>query len=182
MPPKSTKPDGLSPLAGRDARVLILGSFPSASSLAQQKYYAHPRNQFWAIMQSLFEIARSDAYSQRCQQLRIRQVAVWDVIKRCQRVGSMDSNIRDPEANDFAAFYQQHPQIVAVFWNGAAAERHYRTLVGMAIKPAQCDALTGLRLPSTSPAHARLSLANKIKQWQTVASTTHASYSDASQL
>ena len=148
---------GLPPIAGDDARVLILGSFPSEASLRARRYYDHPRNQFWRIIDSLFAIARADPYPRRCAQLVARGVAVWDVIGRCRRKGSMDSAIRAPEANDFARFYRRHPRITAVFFNGGAAEQHYRALVG--------PPPMGVRLPSTSPANARLSFADKTAQW-----------------
>lgn len=154
---------GLPPLAGDDARVLILGSFPSAASLRAREYYAHPRNQFWAIVEALFGIARGDEYARRCRQLSAHGVAVWDVIGRCRRAGSLDAAIRDAEVNDFAAFYRAHPRIAAVFFNGAVAEKRHRR-AGVAGLPAP----VGLRLPSTSPANAGLSLAAKIDAWRAV--------------
>lgn len=169
-----TQLQGLPPIAGKDARVLILGSFPSEASLRERQYYGHPRNQFWVVMERLFGIARGESYLRRCRELVGWRVAVWDVIGRCRRRGSLDSAIREPEANNFAGFYRQHPQIVAVFFNGAAAEKHYRTLVGTDIAPAgettpaDRATLTALRLPSTSPANASITLAAKTTQWQTV--------------
>lgn len=157
---------GLSPIVDSRARVLILGSFPSEASLQQQQYYANPRNQFWRIMESLFGIERSNPYSERCQQLLDNRIALWDVIQRCQRQGSLDSKIRNPEANNLAEFYQQYPQLAAVFWNGAAAEQHHRKLVGVDNPPN--NPLTATRLPSTSPANAAISLLGKIEQWKGV--------------
>ncbi|MGR3983680.1 MAG: DNA-deoxyinosine glycosylase [Gammaproteobacteria bacterium] len=172
--PKSLKPPDspkrrppknrcLPPIAGAHARVLILGSFPSEASLRARQYYAHPRNQFWTIIEQLFGIARETPYRERCRQLAARGIALWDVIASCRRHGSLDSNIRDAETNDFAAFHRRHPRITAVFCNGAGAERHYRRL---AAAPGICPAIS--RLPSTSPANAAISLAGKAAQWEAV--------------
>ena len=78
------------PIAKPSAEILILGSMPGLESLRQQQYYAHPRNAFWSIMQSLFAIEKSRPYQQRCELLTQQRVAVWDVLKACER--SLEAN------------------------------------------------------------------------------------------
>lgn len=156
---------GLPPIARGDARVLILGSFPSERSLRQRQYYAHPRNQFWDIIGRLFGRARENSYATRRRQLMQCKIAVWDVLAGCQRCGSLDRAIRAPRANDFARFYRAHPEVDALFWNGAAAQRYYQKLVAPKLRGAPP---AGRRLPSTSPAYASRSLADKTAQWRAV--------------
>ncbi len=45
---------GFDPIVGPGARVLVLGTIPSARSLELGQYYGHSRNAFWPIMQALF--------------------------------------------------------------------------------------------------------------------------------
>lgn len=159
---------GFPPLSRPDARILILGSMPGRESLAQQRYYAHPRNSFWPIVTGLFGITETD-YQQKSDQLTLRGVAVWDVLKTCSRKGSLDADINDRTivTNDFQAFFVQHPAIAHVFFNGAKAEAVYlkRVLPGLAGAPAM---LKLHRLPSTSPAYAGMTLKQKTREWQTI--------------
>ncbi len=161
-----TRIRGFPSISRPDARVLILGSMPSRESLTQQRYYAHPRNGFWPIICDLFDLTGTD-YAQKVQQLEIRGIAVWDVLKTCFRTGSLDSDIDNSSivTNDFQTFFMQHPQIRRVFFNGAKAESIYlkHVLPGLDGLPATFKLQ---RLPSTSPAHASLSLDEKKAAWR----------------
>jgi double-stranded uracil-DNA glycosylase len=156
--------DGLVPLIGADARLLILGSFPGDRSLALGQYYAHPRNAFWAIMASLLGTDPGAGYAQRCSRLQACGIGLWDVVARCHRAGSLDSAIRDAQPNPLPALLMQHPQITAVAFNGHAAAQLFSRRVAAALPAARSLAL--IQLPSTSPANARLSLLEKIHAWR----------------
>ncbi|MCK5354176.1 MAG: DNA-deoxyinosine glycosylase, partial [Methyloprofundus sp.] len=86
--------NGFNLLGNDKARVLILGSMPSVTSLAKQQYYAHPRNAFWRIMAALFNEGKPLSYQQGQILLQAEGVAVWDVLKSCDRQGSLDADIK----------------------------------------------------------------------------------------
>ena len=53
----------------------MLGSFPSAASLAAGQYYAHPRNQFWPILGRLIgEPLTELPYAERARCLLAQRV------------------------------------------------------------------------------------------------------------
>lgn len=156
---------GFPPVVAPGARVLILGSMPGAASLRAGEYYAHPRNAFWPIMGTLVGAGPELAYSVRLRTLTAARVALWDVLRSCARSGSLDSAIRDEQANDFAAFLDAHPTTASIFFNGAKAEqaflRHVLPGLGEAA-PSLC------RLPSTSPANAGTRFAQKLERWRVI--------------
>ena len=153
---------GFPPIAGVDANILILGSLPGRKSLLAGRYYAHRQNAFWRIMAEVFGVEGD--YSERCRQLIASRVAVWDVLASSVRAGSMDVDIQiaSAQANDFAGFLSNHPQIERIGFNGQKAEQLFRKLV----VPEYIGILPELvRLPSTSPAYAALSFDRKLKIW-----------------
>lgn len=150
---------GLPPVLGLETRLLVLGSFPGARSLARQQYYGHPQNQFWKILSTLWQydlVALN--YPDRLQQLQQRGLGLWDVYASCEREGSLDSAIRNPQVNDLAGLRQRCPHLCAIAHNGGESFRHARHT--------QALGLPVWRLPSTSPANASQTLAHKLATWR----------------
>jgi hypoxanthine-DNA glycosylase len=156
---------GFPPVVDERARALILGSFPSAQSLAAGQYYANPRNAFWSITGELFGFDATAPYDSRLAALQSHCFALWDVLHACRRVGSADAAI-DPKGlavNDFSELFAQHPTITTVYFNGVKAADLFARLA------AAPDRIEYRRLPSTSPANAMRSGA-KLAAWRVIAS------------
>ncbi len=156
---------GLAPVVAANTRVLVLGSFPGAASLAAQQYYAHPQNQFWRVLQALWpqhpQPGRED-YAGRCAWLLARGLGLWDVYDSCEREGSLDAAIRRPEVNDFAALRMRCPQLRVLAHNGAESFRHAdAALAALGL----AGSARAVKLPSTSPANAGWSFERKRQAW-----------------
>jgi len=154
------------PILGKHPRILILGSMPGIASLEAVQYYAHPRNVFWPIMADLFSIDAEADYAQRIAQISEVPVILWDTLKRCDRPGSLDSSIRRDtvEANDIPGLLVEHPGIRAVACNGATSANYFRRLVLPQIA-AEIE-IELLPMPSTSPANAGMTFAQKLAAWR----------------
>lgn len=109
-------------------------------------------------------------YETRLEGLRAAGVALWDTIGSCERAGSLDSSIRSAEPNDVAGLLARFPTIETVILNGgksAAVWRRHAERAALAVRPG----LRVLALPSTSPANARLRLADLEKAWRAALQT-----------
>jgi len=158
---------GFPPVIAADARVLILGSMPGQASLDATQYYAHPRNAFWPIVCRLLNARPEISYEQRLALIKANRIALWDVMRHCERAGSLDSAIAPSSvvANDFVAFLAENPSIRHLFFNGAQAEASFKRHVAPLLS-SHCIELAMCRLPSTSPAHAALTFEQKLAQWR----------------
>ena len=161
MTAAATLLQGLPPLADRQTRLLVLGSFPGVASLQAQQYYAHPRNHFWSILSALWGLdLKALPCAGRVRQMQQHGLGLWDVYAGCHREGSLDSAIEDAKPNDLAGLVARLPSLRAIAHNGGESARAMRAtrVLGLPVH----------RLPSTSPANASWSFERKLAAWRVV--------------
>ena len=144
-----------------NARILILGSFPSVKSREQLFFYGHPQNRFWRVLAALFDEPVPVDIPQKKALLERHRIALWDVIGQCTIIGSSDSSIRDVVPNDLTPLLAAAP-IERIYVNGKTAERYFlRYQKPVLHRDAVC-------LPSTSPANAARSLEGLLEAWRVI--------------
>lgn len=153
------KIQSFSSLSNPNAKVLLLGTMPGEKSLALNQYYGHPQNLFWKLVAAVFNEAVPETYELKKEMLLRNDIAVWDVLKACERKGSLDSAILKEVPNDFTKFFESHPNIKLIAFNGQKAAAFFKKHVGFS------DAYNFVTLPSTSPAHAGKNFEQKLKEW-----------------
>ena len=157
----------LRPIENEDSRVLILGSIPGAESLRKQQYYANQRNHFWPIIYGIFGQNPDEDYERRKRFLLAKGIALWDVIEKCERSGSLDANIKNEQPNKIEELLNTHPEIRLVVFNGTKAYDIYRKKIGFEENTARIYKL----LPSTSPIPGKniKTFAEKFEVWKSIA-------------
>lgn len=156
------------PVIAPYSTVLILGSMPGEMSLRRQQYYAHPRNLFWRFMEDLTGVSAQAEYAERVERLAQTGIALWDSLEYCVRPGSLDTSIvtGTEVPNDFAALLAKHPAIRAICFNGKKSEQVFRRRVMPSLPVSTLDRLDLIGLPSTSPANASFTYAQKLDRWR----------------
>lgn len=156
------------PRVAPGCRVLVLGSVPSVRSLAHQQAYAHPHNLFWPLMGELFDAGPEWSYAQRIERLNAAGVGLWDVLCECRRAGSLDSAIETGSEvpNAIPQLLARHAGIRALALNGGKALALLRRHVLPALDAATRERVQVLALPSTSPAAASITAAEKRRRWR----------------
>lgn len=162
---------GLPPVIGEISRILILGTLPGDDSLRLQQYYAHGNNQFWRILAEVYGEAVGADYSERLGLLHRRGLALWDVLRSAERVGSLDSGIKNEVANDFAGLLMAYTGLKAIVFNGGKAQTLFRRHVERAQATVARTSLCKVVLPSTSATRGRnvLPFAEKVVRWSLLA-------------
>lgn len=160
MAPGAIK-SSFAPFVAPHTRLLILGSLPGDVSLQRAQYYAHPQNQFWRLVGGVIGTDLvSLGYDARLAALLGAGIGLWDCVQSAERLGSLDAAIRNHTPNRLPALVATLPELRAIAFNGAKSAAIGRRVLGDA------GGLALVALPSSSPAHAGMSFAQKLDQWQ----------------
>ncbi|HEY1192813.1 DNA-deoxyinosine glycosylase [Flavobacterium sp.] len=150
------------PISSKKSKVLILGTMPGIKSLELNQYYGHAQNNFWKFMFLILKEEFSYDYETRKNLLLQNNIALWDVLQFCDRVGSLDSAIKNEIANDFENFLKNHPNINTIIFNGQKAAAFFKKYVDLNKEYQK------FTLPSTSPANAGKTFQDKLQEWKVI--------------
>ena len=155
------------PIIDEQCKILILGSMPSVKSLAQGEYYGNRQNYFWPMMFELFGKPYSADYQKKQELLLTQHIALWDVLRSCEREGSLDSQIKGEQPNDIEALLRDYPQIEAILLNGGKAAQSFKRYFPHIYEQRPC-----YQMPSTSPAHT-MRRSEKLAKWRIIINLLH---------
>ena len=148
-------------IVNENTNILILGTIPGITSLNKQEYYGNPRNHFWKIIFTFYNIKNSSLiFEEKIKLLLSKNVGLWDVLKSCDRQGSLDMAIKNQTGNDFEALFEKYKNIDTLIFNGKESHRFFLKKYG------QIKGITYLVMPSTSPANT-MPFINKLNLWST---------------
>jgi TDG/mug DNA glycosylase family protein len=140
---------------------------PGKTSLKLEQYYAHSRNLFWQFLFTLTEAEPTTDYARRLELLQAMKIGLWDVLAKCQRPGSLDTDIvkTSEQANDIPGLLKKYPNIHRICFNGQKAYKCFKRYVLK--KHPEFERLYDLRsLPSTSPANASIDYQTRFVCWK----------------
>lgn len=143
-----------------DSIILILGSFPSVKSREQMFYYGHPQNRFFKVLGSIFHEDVHNTVDSKKAFLKKHKIALYDVIEECDIEGSADSTIRNVIPIDLESILKKYPNIQSIGVNGKKASSLFEKYLRQ-----YCSGVKVYHLPSTSPANAKCSLDELIKEY-----------------
>ena len=157
-----TECKSFNPSIDNNSRILILGSMPGVKSLEMCQYYAHPQNRFWKVMGAVCNEPKLQEfdYILKLKTLLKNNIALWDTIKTCKRLGSLDSDIQNETPNDIRKLLKKYPNIKTICLNGNKSFSAFKKYF-----PDLLEKYNYHKMPSTSPANARYSLDKLIAEW-----------------
>lgn len=143
-----------------------MGTLPSKKSLELQQYYGHPRNAFWRIIFTLFNDTFTSNYNDKKLLAIENNIAIWDVCFTAIRKGSLDSAIKDESPNRINELIEKYPSIGTIVFNGQKSAKLYEKYFP------KFENINYLTLLSTSPANAKYSFEEKLKDWSQIKQIT----------
>ncbi len=146
------------PVFNAQSQILILGSLPSVKSRENNFYYGHPQNRFWKLIATLCQAGVPQTIEEKKKLLYDHKIAIWDVIAKCDIIGSSDSTIKNVVPNDMQIILD-HAPIKRIYANGGKAYELYMNYCYPYCKREI------IKLPSTSPANAAFSLEKLLMVW-----------------
>lgn len=147
------------PVFDAQSEILILGSLPSVKSRENHFYYGHPQNRFWKLVAALCQEDIPQTIEEKKNLLYHHKIALWDVIAKCDIIGSSDSSIKNVIPNDMKRILD-HAPIRQIYANGGKA---YELYMRYCYPDCQRDII---KLPSTSPANAAFSMERLLEAWE----------------
>lgn len=146
----------------QNSRLLILGSFPgresTQTSRANDWFYCANRNQFWKIIESVYDQVLLTTSSKQ-ELFKQRNIAITDIIESCERRENKnsDDNLINKVYNKvaIAKILAQNPITKILFTSKSV----YLEFLQNFDKPKAVELVI---LPSPSPIYRRMSLNDKI--------------------
>jgi len=149
----------INPVYDEKSKILILGSFPSVKSREQKFFYGHPQNRFWKVISNITNSTLPESIEEKKKLLINNNIAVWDVIKSCDIIGSSDSSIENVVVNDISIILN-NANIQKIYANGDKAYTLFKKCYSKDIKI--------IKLPSTSPANAQYNIDRLCEEWKKI--------------
>lgn len=159
------------PFYDENSAVLIVGSFPSVASRADEFYYGNVHNRFWKVLAAVFEEdcrgkpdndTKMMTIPEKKAFLARHKIALYDAVRECTILGSSDSSIRDVVPSDIESIVK-NSKVKKIFANGKTAAKFFEKYQSEEL----CKMLEVL--PSTSPANASFSLERLVEAWKVAA-------------
>lgn len=139
--------EGFTPIFDVNSKILILGSFPSVKSRETNFYYGNKQNKFWKILFNLYGETLKDDNDSKKKFLLRNNIALWDIVSKCEIVGSSDSNLKVIKISDLSLIFKV-AKIEKIYCNGKKSYellcKYYKEFEQFAVY-----------LPSTSPANVK---------------------------
>lgn len=154
-----------------NAKYFILGSFAAKdgkAGVSYDWYYSNGRNQFWPILENIYNIELKDRQSQQ-NLFKKLAIAIADIIYQCERKtnSSLDVNLTNFVYNisPIKKVLQKNP-IESILFTSRFVEKEYKKRFGELI--AEFSTIELITLPSPSPRYAAMSKEEKIRRYSQI--------------